>query len=72
MTDPTEDVALAICWERLKAAPADDVEKAMELCTSGDLKRLANSDLDAFITLLDTGGPLLPPPGKPQCWVLWL
>ncbi|KAL6756858.1 TIR domain-containing protein [Haematococcus lacustris] len=63
MTDPTEDVALAIWWERLKAAPADDVEKAKELCTSGDLKRLANKDLDAFITLLDTGGQLLPPPG---------
>ncbi|GFH19533.1 hypothetical protein HaLaN_16490, partial [Haematococcus lacustris] len=67
-----EAAAPAIWWERLRAADADEVEKAKELCTCGDLTRLANKSLDAFITLLDTGGPLLPPPGKPQCWVLWL
>ncbi|KAL6749459.1 hypothetical protein V8C86DRAFT_2845553 [Haematococcus lacustris] len=87
MTDPTEDAALAIWWERLKAAPADDVEKAKELCASGKLRvmRLHYARMhvavcltdvfqwmqgagygspDAFITLLDTRGPLLPPPGN--------
>ncbi|GFH20340.1 hypothetical protein HaLaN_17447 [Haematococcus lacustris] len=64
MTDPTKDVALAIWWKRLKAAPADNVEKAKELCTSGKLKELAYDSLDVLITLLDTVGPLLPPPGK--------
>ncbi|GFH09226.1 hypothetical protein HaLaN_04330 [Haematococcus lacustris] len=66
-TDPTEATAPAIWWERLKAAPAYNVEKAKELCTSGKLKELAYSDLDAFVTLLDTGERYLPPPGKPQC-----
>ncbi|KAJ9512020.1 hypothetical protein QJQ45_004576 [Haematococcus lacustris] len=77
-TGPTEE-ALAIWWERLKAAPAVDAEKAKELCASGKLKvmrlycarthvavclngvsqwmqELAYEGLDAFVTLLDTGG----------------
>ncbi|KAL6749458.1 hypothetical protein V8C86DRAFT_2845510 [Haematococcus lacustris] len=63
MTDPTEAADVVIWWIRLRAAPADEVKRAKELCTSGNLKRLANKSLNAFITLLDTGGPLLPPPG---------
>ncbi|KAL6760438.1 hypothetical protein V8C86DRAFT_2552204 [Haematococcus lacustris] len=63
MADPTEAAALAIWWGRLEAAPADDVEKAKELCTSGILKKLANKSLNGVTTILDTGGPFLPPPG---------
>ncbi|GFH27766.1 hypothetical protein HaLaN_26144, partial [Haematococcus lacustris] len=55
-------------WTNLKAASPAIVKKAKEFCTSGKLKKLAYESLDAATTILDTVGPFLPPPGKPQCW----
>ncbi|GFH28173.1 hypothetical protein HaLaN_26617 [Haematococcus lacustris] len=63
-TKPAEAVVSASWWSKLKAAPGDAYKKCKEFCTNGKLKELAYDSLDVLITLLDTVGPLLPPPGK--------